>query len=156
MLQLKKFLCLSLIIISVIIVSNNCGKKEPGISFLDGWYEQEQKGDARWMSKNSRATMKTGNEGKLSFNVWLPPDVLINVYNGSLAMIVNIDGEAVFNQQFHKGIFDKGPVEINLKVPPNKTLSLEIKLDKSYTPILLNINNDTRTLGIIASNFSVR
>lgn len=117
---------------------------------LSGWNSDS------WIEKSAKARITSGKEGNLSMNVYLPVEIFSKVYNNSLLLQVIVDGKIIEERKFSSGIFDKGPIDIVLDIPKNKTLNLELKLDKSYIPAESNLGKDSRELGILINKFDVK
>ena len=109
-----------------------------------------------WISKEAKAVVTSGEKGILSFLVFIPPNILTNIYNDSLKVTFLLNNKVVKINTFKKSMFDKGAISLYLEVPKNEVFVFEIVTDKSYTPLKYGLGKDERELSIIINKLNVK
>lgn len=121
---------------------------------LDGWYEKE--GDYYWINKNAKAFLNGGTVGNLEMNIYIPPHILTDVYQGELNIKLLVNNQSVFEQVINANSFDEGRAVIVCSIPKVNLINLEIVTDKSFNPSAVNLEElDDRKLSMIVTSLSV-
>jgi hypothetical protein len=108
-----------------------------------GWHEQE--GTNRWMSGRAQVFFRSGAEGVLVVEGYLPGSVAPNTIS------LLIDGKVVHTQPLTEGVF-----HLVARIPPNSMLPLTLTVAKHIVPRDEGLNGDMRDLGLIITRITTR
>jgi hypothetical protein len=108
-----------------------------------GWHERD--GTARWMSRRAQAFFRSGAEGVLVVEGYLPGIVAPNTIS------LSIDGKVVHTQLLTEGVF-----HLTAKVRPNSMSPLTLTAAKHIVPRDEGLNADTRDLGLMITRITTR
>jgi len=119
------------------------GYKLDDAILVSGWYEKE--GSFRWTGKQANTIIKSGQQGKLIINGYLP-----DVYKSNELKIF-INDNLIYDTLLSSGQFN---LQNDLD-DKNKIITIRMELGSSFVPAQLGINNDQRELGIIINNIEL-
>ena len=108
-----------------------------------GWHEQE--GTDRWMSGRAQVFFRSGAEGVLVVEGYLPGSVAPNTIS------LLIDGKVVHTQPLTEGVF-----HLVARIPPNSMSPLTLTVAKHIVPRDEGLNGDMRDLGLIITRITTR
>ena len=108
-----------------------------------GWHEHD--GTARWMSGRAQVFFRSGAEGVLVVEGYLPGIVAPNTIS------LSIDGKVVHTQLLTEGVF-----HLEARLPPNKLSPLTLTVAKHIVPRDEGLNADMRDLGLMITRISTR
>ncbi|MDQ0660056.1 hypothetical protein [Paenibacillus sp. W2I17] len=114
-------------------------------SLLKGWYPKEN--NYRWISKEAIGNFQSGEEGRLTI-AGKVPDVLENI---ELSIQVNDYKFPV--QKLNEGEFT---IQLNNHIPINSKVRIKIEVNKSFVPEEMGLNKDTRELGIVITDITLK
>lgn len=109
-----------------------------------------------WISKEAKAVITSGEKGMLSFLIFVPPNILANIYNDSITATFLLNSKDIKTMIFKKSTFENGAITLHLKVPINEVFVFEVKTDKSYIPLKYGLGRDERELSIIIDRLNVK
>lgn len=112
--------------------------------YLEGWYEPESN-NARWMSKQSRLELRTGEKGTIVIEGQVP-----EVYS-TIDIDIKINDKVIETRRLEAGAFN---IKID-SLPIEQEVVAHIALSDYFVPKDLNLNVDERELGIYVTNISV-
>ena len=108
-----------------------------------GWHEQE--GTDRWMSGRAQVFFRSGAEGVLVVEGYLPGSVAPNTIS------LLIDGKVVHTQPLTEGVF-----HLVARIPPNSMSPLTLTVAKHIVPRDEGLNEDARDLGLMITRITTR
>ena len=108
-----------------------------------GWYDPD--GTSRWMSGRAQLFFRSGPQGVLIIEGYLPEMLAPNTIS------IKALGQAITSRAL-----PAGPMSLTVAVPANRTMALVIEFQKHLVPRDAGLNDDIRDLGAIISNISTR
>lgn len=108
-----------------------------------GWHDPD--GTSRWMSGRAQLFFRSGPQGVLIIEGYLPEMLAPNTIS------ITAIGQAITSRAL-----PAGPMSLTVAVPANRTMALVIEFQKHLVPRDAGLNDDIRDLGAIISNISTR
>ncbi len=122
---------------------------------LSGYYETEEDGN-RWITKRATGIFKTGKMGNLSFEAYINPKILTNVYSKEIKIQFLNENELIYSQDVTIANSPNGIISGTFDVPNNSVLLLTIKIDKQFIPSrIYPESSDNRKLSLKLSKISL-
>jgi hypothetical protein len=131
-----------LVLIDATMISKSDDWSSNKIRIIDGWYNIED--DYRWIGKNARMHILTGEEGKMKISGIVP-----DVYQ-QINMSIYVDDVLLTSERLKQGEFQ---VEYDLE--KDKDMAIRIEMDNSFNPKEKGISNDMRELSIIINSIEI-